>query len=333
MKQVAVLAGLGTKTVSRVINNEPNVSAETAARVWDAVRVLEYQVDMQAGSLRRADGRTLTLGLLISSVANPFAGEMHRGVEDVAMARNVAVFASSSDEDPAREAAAVNDFLRRRMDGLILATNSLDVTHLGSALRRGVPIAFVDRRPAGLVADCVSSDNRAAGAMATRHLLERGHRRIALLTERARIPTAVERQQGFLDELGRAGVPTGEATIITGLTGSESAERALTVLLTSASPPTAVFGAQNLIGIGALRALHALGLQRDVALIGFDDFPLADLVQPGMTVVRQNPEEIGRVAAERVFRRLEGEALPVEQITIPTELVERGSGEIRPRDC
>lgn len=330
MKQVAVLAGVGTKTVSRVINFESNVSDETAARVWDAIRALEYQVDMWAGSLRRADGRTRTLGLLVSSVANPFAGELHRGVENVARGRNVAVFASSSDEDRAREAEAVDDFLRRRVDGLIIATTSLDVSHLGPTLRRGLPITFVDRSPVGLVADCVSSDNRAAGAMATRHLLEHGHRRIALLTERATIPTAAERQRGFLDELGRAGVPTGEATIITGLADAAAAERALVDLLTSDTPPTAVFGAQNLIAVGALHALHALGLQRKVALIGLDDLPLADLVQPGMTVIRQDAEAIGRVAAERMFRRLEGEALPLEQVTIPTELIERGSGEIPP---
>ena len=114
MKQVAALAGVGTKTVSRVVNGEPRVAPETAERVWDAVRALDYHVDMRAGSLRRADGRTRTVGLLVSSVNNPFAGEIHRGVEDVARARGVAVLTASLHEEPEREVRAVEDFIDAR---------------------------------------------------------------------------------------------------------------------------------------------------------------------------------------------------------------------------
>ena len=117
MKQVAALAGVGTKTVSRVINGEPGVTPETARKVWDAVHALDYQVDMRAGSLRRINGQTKTLGLLISTVDNPFAGQIHRGVEDVASERGVAVLAVSLHEDPTHEVTAVEDFIRRRLDG------------------------------------------------------------------------------------------------------------------------------------------------------------------------------------------------------------------------
>lgn len=331
MKQVAALAGVGTKTVSRVINREPNVSDDTAARVWDAIRALDYQVDMRAGSLRRSDGRTHSLGLLVSSVDNPFAGEVQRGVEDAARPRRVVVLASSLDEDPSREMEVVNDLLGRRVDGIIMDTTSTDLTYLGPTLGRGVPVVFIDRCPVGVNVDCVTSDNRDGAAAATRHLVERGHRRIALLTERSTIQTAAERRRGFLDELGRAGVPTGEATVITGLADAASAERALAGILASDRPPTAVFSTQNMITVGALHALQRLGLQHEIAFVAFDDVPLADLLDPGVTVIKQDPRAIGRTAAERMFRRLDGEQLPLDHVIVPTQLIERGSGEIPPR--
>lgn len=332
MKDVAALARVGTKTVSRVINVEPNVSPATSERVWDAVRALDYHVDLQAGSLRRTSGRTRTLGLLVSSVDNPFAAAINRAVEDAASPREVAVFASSLDDDAAREEAAVKAFLRRRVDGLILTTMSRNAGYLLSTMERGTPIVFVDREPAGIDADVVTSDNRAGAARAARHLLQRGHRRIAVLTDRLDIQTAAERRDGFLAELDRAGL-AGGALIAPELHGPEQAEHALREMLTSDDPPTAVFSAQNLITEGALRAIRALGLQHRVALVGFDEVPLGDLLEPGVTVIRQDPQAIGARAAERIFARIDGDDGPPQRIVIPTELVERGSGEIAvPRD-
>ena len=151
MKQVAALAGVGIKTVSRVINGEPNVSAATVARVTDAARALDYQPDLHAGNLRRADGRSRTLGLLVGSVSNPFSGAVHRAVEEAAIERGVAVFASSLDDDPSREEQSVSAFLRRRVDGLILTTISPSQGYLAAEIRRGTPVVFVDREPSGVV--------------------------------------------------------------------------------------------------------------------------------------------------------------------------------------
>ena len=246
MKNVAALAGVGTKTVSRVINGEPNVSVATADRVWNAVRALDYHVDLQAGSLRRADGRTRTLGLLVGSVDNPFAAAIHRAVEDGASARGVAVFASSLDDDPLREEAAVNAFMRRRVDGLILTTSGRSTGYLGSVREVGIPVVYIDREPVESGIDSITSDNRAGAAAATEHLIAHGHRRIALLTDRLEIQTAYERRQGFLDALGRAGIPTTSTPMITELHDEASAQAALTRLLHSDEPPTAIFSAQNL---------------------------------------------------------------------------------------
>ncbi len=330
MKQVARLAGVGTKTVSRVINQEPNVSQATAERVWEAVRALDYHVDMQAGSLRRAGGRTRTIGLLISSVDNPFAGAIHRAVETQARRLGVSVLAASMDEDPDREAQAVKEFLRRRVDGLILTTASSDLSYLASVIQHGIPMVFVDRAPVGLHADTVSSDNSAAAALGARHLINHGHRRIAMLVDNLSISTAAERRDGFLAELGRAGIPTGEAIIHGDVHGTEPAEQLVRTMLASAEPPTAIFSAQNLITLGTLRTLYALGLQHQIAVIGFDDLPLADLLDPAITVLQQDASAIGAAAADRLFRRLDGEQLPVEHVIIPARLIVRGSGEITP---
>ncbi len=330
MKQVARLAGVGVKTVSRVVNGEPNVADATAERVWEAVRELDYHVDLRAGSLRRPGGATRTIALLVGSVDNPFAGELHRGVEDVAREHDVAVLASSLDERPDREVAAVEDSIRRHVDGIIVNTTTVDGAALERVLHLGVPIVFVDRAPHAVEADCVTSDTRSAAERATLHLLERGHRRIALLTERLNVATAVERREGFNAAFAAYGADAGGALVVSGLVGPESAERAVTGLFSEPSPPTAIFSGQNLLTEGALHALHRLDLRRRIAHIGFDDLPLADMLQPALTVVRQDPRRMGRVAAQRLFRRLEGEALQPEHIVIPTQFITRGSGEIGP---
>jgi LacI family transcriptional regulator len=332
MRHVAALAGVGVKTVSRVINGEPNVSAATIAKVTAAARTLDYQPDLHAGNLRRADGRTRTLGLLVGSVDNPFSGAVHRAVEDAGLARGVAVFASSLDDDPAREQQAVSAFLRRRVDGLILTTISESQAYLAPELARGTPVVFVDREPAGVTSDIVVSDNRDGAALATRHLLEHGHRRLAYLGDRAEIRTAQERRRGFLDELGLAGVSTRDIPVVEGLHDVETARIAAHALFDRHDPPTAVFSSQNLVTIGTIRALRERGLHHEIALVGFDDVPLADLLEPGVTVIAQDPQEIGRIAAERVFARLDGDSGPAVRTIVPTRLIERGSGEIPPRE-
>lgn len=330
MKQVAALAGVGTKTVSRVINDEPNVSEATAARVWDAIRALDYQPDLQAGSLRRSDGRTRTLGLLVGSVDNPFAGAIHRVVEDLAAERGMAVFASSLDDDPAREGSAVRAFLQRRVDGLILTTASRRPDYLGQLQERRIPAVFVDREPLIDGVDTVASDNRAGASAGVAHLIARGHRRIALLADRLDLATASQRQQGYLDALASAGISRSDALMSTDLHDVESARAALERMLRAPEPPTAVFSAQNLITIGALHALRDAGRSHTVALVGFDDLPLADLLDPGVTVVAQDPQEIGRRAAERLFALLEGaDGAPIREV-VSTRLIARGSGEIAP---
>jgi LacI family transcriptional regulator len=330
IRDVAALAGVGIKTVSRVINHEANVSAATREKVEQAVVALNFTPNAGAGALRRGDRKTLTLGLLLDAVDNPFSAAIHRAVEAVAWERGTAVFGASFGEDPQRERALVEAFTRRRVDGVVLTTISDDHTYLQTELEQGVPMVFIDRPPRGIEADTVLTDNQHAAATATEHLLAHGHRRIAFLSDDLEVSTARERFLGYLGAMERAGAAPGPER--PGLRSVEAADEAVRELLAAppADRPTALFTSQNIVSMGALRALHSLGLQHEVAMVGFDDLFLADMLEPPLTVVAQDPAEMGRTAARRVFARLDGDDAPASTSIVPARLVVRGSGEIAP---
>ena len=332
IRDVAALAGVGIKTVSRVINHEDNVSPQMRERVQRAVVALNFKPNQGAGALRRGDRKTLTLGLLLDAVDNPFSAAINRAVEVVASDRYTAVFAASFGDDPDRERTLVDAFTRRRVDGLILTTITPDHGYLQTEREQGTPIVFVDRPPVGLLADAVLSDNYEASVAATRHLLDQGHRRIAHLSDELTISTARERSRGFEDAIrSTMDAPGARAWHEHNLRTDGEAREAVHRLMTEPEPPTALFASQNLVSVGAIRALHELGLQHEVALVGFDDLLLADMLQPAVTVMAQNPTRMGTIAAERAFARLDGDPSPVDTIIVPATLVIRGSGEIPPR--
>lgn len=331
IRDVAALAGVGIKTVSRVVNREPGVSEALAHRVRNAVDELDFRPNQAASSLRRADGKTAAVALLLEDLANPFSAAVHRAFSDVARQRGVIVFAASLDEDPERERELVAAFLARRADALVLAPAAEDQRHLlERAAGTGTPVVFVDRAPPGLGADSVLSTNEAGAGEAVRHLVAAGHRRIGFLGDLRSIPTARDRHAGYLAAMAEAGLPVQADDVVQDLHTVDAAARATAGLLTRTHPPTAVFASQNLVTIGAVRALHALDRQQDVALVGFDDVPMGDLLSPGITVVAQDPAQIGRTAAEVVFDRLDGAGHDPRRHLVLTRLKARGSGELKP---
>jgi LacI family transcriptional regulator len=191
-------------------------------------------------------------------------------------------------------------------------------------------MVFVDRPAAFLDADTILTDNQAGVRRGIRHLVGQGHRRIGFLGDLPTIATAAERHQAYLEELAAHEIPVEESLVRLGLRGAEIVEAATTEMLALPQPPTALFTAQNLITVGAYRALRRLHLHHRVALVGFDDFELADLLDPGITVVAQDPAAMGRTAAEMLFRRLDGDRSPSVHHIVPTRLITRGSGEVRP---
>jgi LacI family transcriptional regulator, galactose operon repressor len=330
MADVAALAGVALKTVSRVVNSEAGVSPELEAKVKRAIDQLNYRRDANAATLRRLGRKTQTIGLVLEDVSNPFSSELHRAVEDAARERGVLVFAGSCDEDPERERELIGSFRERRVDGIVVVPASH--AYLYEELRAGTALVFVDRPASHLDADSVVSDNFGGATQAVSHLLERGHRRIGFLGDLLSISTAKERLRGYTQTLGGAGIPVDGDLVRTELRDPDAAARAIDEMLALPEPPTAFFTGQNLLTIGGVHALRGAGREREIALIGFDDISLADLLDPAISVVAQDPQAIGRAAADQLFRRLDGDTSPAIHQIIRVTLVARGSGEIAPRD-
>jgi LacI family transcriptional regulator len=328
MRDVARHARVALKTVSRVVNGEPGVREETAERVRSAITALGYRRNDSARVLRR--GQTALIGLLMEDIGDPFYATLSRAVEDVAARHDTLLITGSSDEDPARERTLALAFSARRVDGLIVIPASADHSYLRPEMAAGCALVFVDRPPRLLEADTVLTDNRGGACSGVAHLIAGGHRRIGFIGDDPRIYTAAQRYLGYHDAMTAAGLRA-EAPWITMESPSQAGVRdTLRRMLAGPAPVTAVFCGNNRVTALTLRELKGLA-DPSVALVGFDDLELADLLEPAVTVVAQSTAELGRIAAELLFRRLGGYSGPPERVELGTTLVVRGSGELPPR--
>jgi LacI family transcriptional regulator len=328
MHDVAAAAEVSLKTVSRVVNEEPGVSPALQERVLTAIEELGYEPDVRARNLRRSDKQERTLGLILVDSANPFAGLMMRGVEDVARTHGSLVIAASSDEDPERESLLFRELVARRVDGLIMYPTDHAAPTIVRELERGTPVVCVDRVPEGLPCDTVVSDNRGGSRAATQLLVDAGHRDIGFLGDSLGIYTARERLAGFHEALRDAGLVPRPEWEIAGLRDPEAAEAATRRLLSIEPHPTAIVAAQNLVTIGTIKALHGLGLAHRIALVSFDDVQFATELSPSITAVAQDPYELGRRATVRLFERLAGDTSDPRLEVLPVPLLQRDSGEM-----
>jgi len=328
MRDVAALAGVGVMTVSRVVNGRGGVGAERAARVWQAIEKLDYRHNVTARHLRLTGQPTATIGVLLEDVANPFAAELLRAVENVVSEQGCLVLCASSDGDADRERALLGAFSTRRVDGLIIVPCGPDHRYLLPELRRGTQVVFADRPAPTVAADTVISDNYGGARRAVNHLMGCGHTRIGFLGDLRKIYTAAERYRGYIEALAAGGVEVDENLIRRDVHSQQSAEQATRDLLGSHPAPTAIFTAQNLLTIGARTALRAMGAERLIAHVGFDDIPLAELVDPGITVIAQDPPALGELAAQMLLHRRRDPSGEPETVEVPIRLIPRGSGEI-----
>ncbi|MDI2028663.1 LacI family DNA-binding transcriptional regulator [Saccharopolyspora sp. TS4A08] len=322
MTDVARLAGVSVKTVSRVVNAEAGVHPVTAQRVLSAIDQLGFRRNVSARNLRRGTG-TGTLGLVLEDLANPFYSVLTRAVEEVARVQGKQVLTGSSDEDPTRERELVLEFCSRRVDGLVVVPAGHQHGYIAHEINAGTPVVFVDRPPGNLDADAVLIDNAGGTAQAARHLADHGHRRIAFLGDSPDIHTAAERLRGFREGCAQAGVPFDAGLVVMGPHDDTTVAEALSGPLRDA---TALVTGNNRITVHALRALA--GRPGRPALVGFDDFELADLLDPPITVVTHDTWALGKSAAELLFARLDGDASPPGRVVVPTRLLVRGSGEV-----
>jgi len=320
MAAVAALAGVSLKTVSRVVNGETPVNPDTAQRVNAASEALGYRRNDAASALARAQPQA-GIGLIIEDISDSFYSNLTRGVEEVARAHGHLVLLSSSEENSERERDTTLALAARGVAGMIVVPHSDDHRYLARQINAGLHVVFVDRPPAQLTADCVLSDNIQGARHAVHHLLAQGHQRVGFIGNDSSVYTSTRRLRGYRTAHADADIPVDDQLIVLGPRTETEAGEAVQRLLTTANPPTALFTQNNVLTMGAWRAVR--NNQPQTALVGFDDFALADVLDPPVTVVAQDPTGLGRRAAELLFSRISGQPGPARRIVIPTRLIIR----------
>ena len=327
MIDVARRAGVGLGTVSRVVNGGHGVRDETAQRVRAAIDELGFQRNEVARALRPGKKST-SLALVLGDLTNPFYASIAKASLEVAGQSGFAVVLGSVDEDPEGEKRAIQELVSRQVAGLMIVPDQGDHAFLQGA---GVPVVFVDRPATGIDADIVMVDNEGGGRLAAEHLLQQGHQRIAILLAPSYY-TIGRRLRGFRRAHRAAGIDVDESLVIQLPEGNaEAAEKATREVMLRPDPPTAIFASTNFLAEGVLRALGELS-GPEPAVVGFDDFRLADMLPTPVTVVASDIAELGRSAARLLLDRASGtDTRPPQRIVLPCGLIKRGSGE-RPPD-
>lgn len=327
IREVAKRAGVSVATVSHVINGTRKVAPETAARVRRAIEELGYQPNAIAQSLRKRI--TYVVGIIVSDITNPFFASLVRGVEDAALEDGYSVIVCNSDENLEKEDMYIRALWRRRIDGMIIAPTS-DSEHpaIKELMKRERPFVFVDRRVKGIEAPAVLSDNVGGAYLATKYLIERGHRRIAILLGLPGATTTEERFYGYRRALEEAQIPWSRELVVWGGYRTDGGRQAARELLSLAAPPTAVFSTNNLMTLGLLQELFRCGVKvpKEISVVGFDDLEWAELIRPPLTAVVQNPYYIGYQAFKILLQCLRNPGKNITtELRVPVELKIRAS--------
>lgn len=320
MNDVAAAAGVGLKTVSRVVNNQPGVRPELAARVEQAIVALQYRRNDIASSLRSSDP-TVSVGLIIEDLGNPFYSAIARGVETVLAPVGHLLLMGSSERNAERERELVLDLSRRRVKGMIVVPAADDHAFLQREVEFGLQLVFLDRPVEGVDGDTVVLDNRGGTAAAVERLIALGNTRIGFVAA-ADHWTVRQRLSGYRQALTSAGLPVDDSLVRLDVHTVADAAAAVSGLLDLDSPPTAIFGVNNLVTIGILMGLDQRGRRLDVA--GFDDIDTAPLLRSPLTLAAYDPTEVGRRAAELLLERLAGRR-ESRDVVIPTSIKSYGA--------
>jgi LacI family transcriptional regulator/LacI family repressor for deo operon, udp, cdd, tsx, nupC, and nupG len=327
LQEVARRARVSIATVSRVLNKSDKVVPETRAVVEQALLDLGYRPSRVARRLRMSSGHAHLVGLIIPDIQNPFYAEIARGVEDAAYAREYALLLCNSDENVEKERFYLDVMQAESVDGLVLPPFDETDRAVVELVKTGMPVVCVDRSLATVKTDLVEVDNYQGALDAVKHLIEKGHKNIGLIEGRAHVSTSRERRRGYVDALAAHGITPRKEHMRAGDFKQESGRVLANELLDLRKPPTALFVCNNLMMVGALAALHhrQLRIPQDMALVGFDDFPWAEALDPPPTVVRQPAYEVGRQAMELLLRRIMEPERPPVTVRLRPELVIRRS--------
>lgn len=327
IKDVAALAGVSFTTVSHVMNQTRPVSAPVEAKVRAAIRQLNYVPSGVARSLRaRATG---TIGLLVPNNTNPYFAELARGIEDYCERSGYCVFLCNSDDDARKQQSYLRVLREKRVDGLIVASAGDDAVLVDLLAATRVPVVMVDRQIAGLVADAVQIDHEAGAYLATRHLLELGHREIGCIGGPPGMDVSALRLNGFKRAMQESGLTLGPYSIVASDFSSHGGYDAAKRLFETVKP-TGIFAGNDMMGIGALRAAAERGLRvpQDVSVVGFDDIELGRYVFPALSTVGQPILSLGEATAQTLLDRIAGtlEGEPHRQVLPPGLTVRESTG-------
>ncbi|MGA8115181.1 MAG: LacI family DNA-binding transcriptional regulator [Actinocatenispora sp.] len=330
MRDVAERLGVSPMTVSRALRGRPGIGDATRQRVLAEVAALGYRPNKLARGLR-SGGPNELIGLVVTNLANPFYSQLAVGVEEIAVRYGARVVLGSTGEDLAAEREVVTDLIGRGVDGLVVVPAGHDHAHLGDVRLRGTPVVLAASPPMGIDADCVLVDDFGGTRQACRQLIARGHRLIGFLGLPASLWTGSERFRGYAVALEEAGIEVDERYVSRHRGDIALAEKAAREMLDLAEPPTALLTANNRNTVGALRALRGwAGRADDIAVAGFDDIELADMLQLPLSVVSYDPVDVGRAAARLLFEHLDSrpradasaDGHPPRRVIIPTSLVD-----------
>ena len=330
IKDIAQAANVTPGTVSRALRDSTRVNPETKQRIQQIADQMGYSPDAQARSL--VEGRTRTIGVVVTTMTDPFIGGIVQAIETSAHDHGYSLILASSADSSEREIAAAETLQSKRVDGVIVASSRVGVLHQGRLERLGVPVVLINSlvQHRGRYTFSIGVGNRHGGFVATEHLLQLGHRRIAYVTAPDDRSDSMERLAGYHEALAGAGVDSDPALLVRGTGRAGGGERALPALQALPDPPTAVFCYNDMTAIGLIHAAHAAGLSlpRDLAVVGFDDIVFAPYVYPPLTTVAQPVVELGKGAMEMVLALLsDGSFDPGAGTdrTLPGKLVVRAS--------
>jgi DNA-binding LacI/PurR family transcriptional regulator len=324
IKDIAKLARVSHPTVSRALQNSPLVNAATAEKIRRIAREAGYRPSAVARGL--VTQRTRTIGLVVTTVADPFTGEVVSGIEQAASDNGYCVYLADSNADPEREKKVVQAFAEQRVDGIIVTSSRVGALHLPLLSEMGVPVVLINDQHPGLVAHSVLISNMDGMHELTEYLIALGHRRIAYIGDQSGYYSDTERLDGYQIGLAEANIYARPEWMVHGNGKPEAAFRAMEQLLALDEPPTAVCCYNDMTALGALHSIHSHGLRvpGDISITGFDDLFLASYTDPPLTTIRQPMKRMGQLAMENLLKLMAGDE-SVPPIKIKAEMIVRGS--------
>lgn len=324
-KEVAERAGVSVAVVSYVVNNGPRpVSPETQAKVEKAIEELGYYPNELARSLSRQ--QTATIGLIIPSLLNPVYAEIAESLQRVCMAAGYLVMLGGTERDPNKEVEFAKLLRAKQVDGVVILPSESPQAVLAPLQEAHIPTVVLEHDLPDIY--CIAIDDRHGGRLATQHLLSLGHRRIGLIKRQPTSALSTLRVVGYRDTLADAGISFDPALVVESQAGQAAGYAAMQQLLALLNPPTAVFTHNDVLAMGAMRAIHDAGLAvpDDISVVGYDDTITATYLNPALTTVKFPIAEMGRRAGQIILKLAQNEGnLPAQTITLPVELIVRAS--------